>query len=56
MKVRAVWEFDVDTEGLDPKFVDIPGVAKDLTKAELEYVIKRGLLTTDEFEFSVVLE
>lgn len=54
MKVRAIWEFDSDVEDLDPKHVDIPGLAKVLAKEELKYMIEHDLLTTDEFDFSVV--
>lgn len=56
MKVRAIWEFDADVEDLDPKHVDIYPLAKDLAESELKYMINNHLLTTDEFEFSVVIE
>ena len=56
MKVRAVWEFDVDTEGLDGKFVDIKGLAKDLTKRELANLIENHELSAEDFTFNVVEE
>lgn len=56
MIVRAVWEFDVDTDGLDPEFVDIPGLAKELTKAELSCLLSRGELTIYDFEYEIVEE
>ncbi len=56
MKVRVTWEFDVDTDDFDPKFVDIPGLAKELTKREIDFLLERGLLDADDFEYSVVVE
>lgn len=56
MKVRAIWEFDVDTEDFDPKYVDIPGLAKELTERELEYNLQNGLVKASDFEYEVVEE
>ncbi len=56
MKVRATWEFEVDTDDIDPKFVDVTGLAKDLTQQELAFMIEHGLLSADDFEYSVVVE
>jgi hypothetical protein len=50
-----MWEFDADVEDLDPKQVDIYGLAKDLTKNELAYLIIHSELTVDDFEYSVVV-
>lgn len=55
MRVLVTWEFDADVEGLDTKFVDIPGLAKDLTKRELDYLLSNGGLTADDFEYAVVI-
>lgn len=55
MKVRAIWEFEVDVEDFDPKYVDIPVLAKELTEAELNHMIEHNQLSADEFEFSVVI-
>ena len=51
MKVRAVWEFEADVEDLDPKQVDIPGVAKDSARCELMYMLRKRELIADDFEF-----
>lgn len=53
MKVRATWEFEVDVDDLDPAFVDISGLAKDLTKKELEYCLAHSTLTADDFAYDV---
>ena len=50
MIVKAIWEFDVDVSDLDPKFVDIPGLSKDLARCELQYMLRNHLITADEFE------
>lgn len=55
MKVRVSWEFDVDVEDLDPKFVDIPGHAKDLAKIELASLLYKNELTADDFEYAAVI-
>jgi hypothetical protein len=56
MKVRAIWEFEADVEDIDTKFVDIIGLAKDLAKNELQYLIKNCDNFEDDFEYSVVVE
>ena len=56
MIVRATWEFEVDVEDLDPKFIDIPGLAKDLTRKELECLLQKQHITVDDFEYSVAIE
>ena len=56
MKVRAVWEFDADVEDLDSKFVDKVGLAKDLAKNELVYLMKHCDNFEEDFEFSVVID
>lgn len=53
MIVKAIWEFDVDTTDLDPEFINIPGLAKDLTKRELQYCLDRNELCADDFEYVV---
>ena len=55
MKVRVTWEFDADVEDLDPKHVDIYGLAKDLAKHELEYLLLHDSLMADDLEYSVVV-
>lgn len=56
MKVKAIWEFDVDTDDFDPKHVDILGLAKDLTKQELKYMLEHGLLDAEDFDYILVIE
>ena len=56
MKIRAVWEFEVDTDWLDPTFIDIPGLAKDLTKRELADMLGKGQLTAEDFQYEEVTE
>lgn len=53
MKVLVTWEFEVDVSDLDPKFVDIPGLAKDLTKQELNLLLTSGELSADDFDYAV---
>lgn len=54
MIVRAVWEFDVDVADLDENFVDILGLAKDLTKNELAHCLKNDELTADDFTYEIL--
>ena len=56
MKVKAIWEFDVDVEGLDPKQIDIPGMAKDVTRCELAYLLRKHDIVADDFEYVVDVE
>ena len=51
MNVRVIWEFDADVSDIDPKMVDIIGLAKDLAKRELKYMIDNNLITEDDFEY-----
>jgi hypothetical protein len=53
MLVKAIWEFDVDTEDLNPEFIDIPLLAKELTQRELDYLIKHNQLDAEDFEYIV---
>ena len=53
MKVKAVWEFDVDISDLDPEFIDIPALAKDLTKREMQDLLLNNIITEDDFEYVV---
>ena len=56
MKVRATWEFEVDVTDFIPKYVNVPGLAVDLTREELNSCIERGDINGDDFEYSVVIE
>ena len=53
MIVKAIWEFDVDTEGLDEKFIDIKGLAKDLTQREMKYLLEHNKITDEDFVYTV---
>lgn len=53
MKVIVSWEFEVDTSDFDPKFVDVPGLAIDLTKREFGSLLESGELSADDFDFNV---
>lgn len=53
MKVRAAWEFEVDTECFDSKFVDVEGLAKDLTKAEMKSLLDNNELSEEDFTYEV---
>lgn len=56
MKVIVSWEFEVDVDDLDPKFVDIPGFAIDATKEEVGYLLEHSELTADDFDYTVCEE
>ena len=53
MKVRAVWEFEVDIEDLDEKFVDIKGLAQDLTQREMADMLQRQSISAEDFTYEV---
>lgn len=53
MIVKATWTFAVDTSDYKPTFIDIPGLAKDLTKRELAHLLRDGELTADDFEYEI---
>jgi hypothetical protein len=56
MRVIVSLEYDVDIEGLDPKFVDIEGFAKNEAKRMLEDDIINGLVTPDDFDYNIPLK
>lgn len=49
VKATYTFEFDVDTSSMDPKFVDIDELSKDLTKRELDSMIANNEITSDDF-------
>ena len=55
MKVLVTWEFEADVEHIDPKWVDICRLAKDLTKNEVAYMLEHKQMTADDFEYAVVV-
>jgi len=54
IKVQATWEFEVDVGAFNPKFVDIPGLAFDLTKKELKDKLNKKELTAEDFSYAIV--
>ena len=54
MKVRAIWEFEVDIEDLDEEFVDIKGLAKDLTQREMKYLLEHKEISAEDFSYEIV--
>lgn len=54
MKVQVIWEFDADVAGLDRKWCDVEGLAKDFAKREMEDLLVRGEITADDFEYRCV--
>ena len=53
MKVKAIWEFEVDTEDFDGKHVDIKGLAKDLTRKEMIYLLQNQEISAEDFTYKV---
>ena len=53
MKVRAIWEFDADVSDIDPKQVDIQGLAKDLAQQEMSHLIWMNQITAADFVYEV---
>ena len=56
MKVKAIWEFEVDTEDFLEEFVDIKGLAKDLTQREMENLLKNQEISAEDFSYEVESE
>ena len=52
MKVKVIWEFEADIEDLDQEFVDIPELAKELARKELEDRLEHDDITADDFEYT----
>ena len=53
IKVKAVWEFEVDVEDLNENFIDVESLAKDLTKREMDSLLKSCDITADDFEYVI---
>lgn len=56
MKVKAIWEFDVDVDDFDPRYVNIKGLAELLTRRELAYLLAHRGLESDDFEYKAEVE
>lgn len=53
MKVIVSLEYEVDIEGLDPKFVDIEGFAKDEAKRMFEDDLKNKAFEAEDFDYVI---
>lgn len=51
MKVKAIWEFEFDDTDLDPKQIDIPGLAVYTAQCELMHLLQNRELISGDFEF-----
>ena len=56
MKVKAIWEFEVDTEDFMEEFVNIKGLAKDLTQREMENLLKNQEISSEDFSYEIESE
>lgn len=56
MLVKAVWEFEVNTENFDNKSVNINGLAKDLTKREMKYLLEHEEISEEDFSYEIESE
>ena len=56
MLVKAVWEFEVDTEDFMEEFVNIKGLAKDLTQREMENLLQNQEISAEDFSYEVESE
>jgi len=54
IKVQAIWEFEVDAEDFDPNFVDVEGLAVELTQRELADLLGKKELSAEDFEYKIV--
>ena len=56
MKVKAIWEFEVDTEDFSGEFVDVKGLAKDLTQKEMENLLQNQEIAAEDFSYKLETE
>ena len=56
MKVKAIWEFEVDTEDFSGEFVDVKGLAKDLTQKEMENLLQNQEIAAEDFSYELETE
>ena len=56
MKVKAIWEFEVDTEDFMEEFVNIKELAKDLTQREMENLLQNQEISAEDFSYEVESE
>lgn len=53
MTVKAVWEFEADVSDIDKNSVNVPGLAQDLAKRELAFLLNSGELSAEDFDYKV---
>lgn len=53
MKVKAIWEFEVDTEDFSEEFVDVKGLAKDLTQREMGNLLQNQEIAAEDFSYEL---
>lgn len=53
VKAVYVFEFDVDTSEMNPKFIDIDGISKELTRRELDRMIIDGEIDSSDFDITI---
>ena len=56
MKVKAIWEFEVETEDFMEEFVNIKELAKDLTQREMENLLQNQEISAEDFSYEVESE
>ena len=56
MKVKAIWEFEVDTEDFMEEFVNIKELAKDLTQREMENLLHNQEISAEDFSYEIESE
>ena len=56
MKVKAIWEFEVDTEDFMEEFVNIKELAKDLIQREMENLLHNQEISAEDFSYEVESE
>lgn len=54
MLVKAIYEFEPDTSDIDDRFVDKKGISEDWAKEELKDMLKKGEITVEDFDFTVI--
>ena len=56
MKVKAIWDFEVETEDFMEEFVNIKELAKDLTQREMENLLKNQEISAEDFSYEIESE
>ena len=54
MVVKVFWAFDVDISDFDPEFVEIEGLAIDLTKKEVQYLLDNEKISAEDLAYEVI--